>query len=154
MNSETIRLEPSRFSRIHFETAPKTSDAPTRTFMLSPYDTPEAVVVTEDEGNFHLAIRYLFDSAAEPKLEEVGHGGFVLKLDPESGRINGLSLPKASAHGKRLSDLLQQLASEVGVPEQSFIQGGKERSMQFRRAVLPILLRETASGLNRRHSGF
>jgi hypothetical protein len=153
MNPETIRLEPSRFSRILFETEPKTNDAPTRTFMLSPYDTPEAVIVSEDESSYYLAVRYLFESAAEPKFEPAGHG-FTLKLDPESGRVNGLSVKKASTHGRRLSELLQQLASEVQVPEQNFVQGGKQRGFQFRRAVLPILLEETALGQNQRHSRF
>lgn len=153
MNTETIRLEPSRFSGIHYESSPKSADAPIRSAMLSPYDTPEAVIITEDDHQYRLKIRYMFEPTTDMLLEPVADSGCVLSVDPVSGRINSLTVDKTTDDGQRLVEILRALAKKMDVPAASFKNGGPGRAVQFRRAVLPIVLEEAASSLGNRHTG-
>ena len=151
MKPETIRLEPSRFQKIRYQNRAKSDDAVRRTFMLSPYDTPEAVSLYDDGDRIRIDIRYVTNPSGEIRSEAFAGDGVRLHIEDKTDRVVGLSLEKALVH-EELSVLLNRLASENPIEEDGFIHGN-ERSHRFRRAVLPVVLSEAAGRLSAQGSG-
>lgn len=147
MNPRIISLDASTFSPVRHSPLKEPEGGPRRTFLLSPYDTPERVTIEEDDGCYHLIIHYMSPPSEAPQKEKLQGSGDTLLIDPPTGRVVGLEVSKAGEPKRKLPEALRRLAVQVVVPDSDFIHGGEERGRQFRRAVLPIVLNATAERL-------